>query len=251
MNLNIDYRTRCYESYFSQHWQYDHEDSQETYDRCAKVNKIQYNKFLPQNKEAKILDIACGAGHFLYFLQKTGYLNSSGIDISKEMLEHASKMGVKNIQHADLFKYLTAYNQHFDLIIANDIIEHLNKNEVLRLLDLIYSSLDPEGCVLITCPNAQSLFGNSARFCCFTHEQAFTPTSMSQVMRICNFREVQIIGLKPIAYDLRSSIRLMLWLCIQKLLKAYLIIERGTGRGCDLDRTVEYRLLVVGKKRPE
>ena len=245
----MNYRERCYQTYVSTKWQYTHSLTKKEYNLFSKVSEKRFKGIVPEDKDAKIIDAACGTGHFLYFLQKEGYTNTLGIDLSEEQLEMAAKMGVENLQKADLFEYLPQHPQNFDMIAANDIIEHLKKDEVLKLLDLIYQSLKPGGQALIATLNTQSLFGNTTLFCDFTHEQGFTPKSLSQVMRVCNFQDVVVYGEKPIVHDLRSAVRAGLWWCTKRLLKAYLTIERGTGRGMwKHDNILEPRIFAVGEK---
>ncbi len=244
-----DYRERCYNSFISLHWGFSHNFSIKTFEHYAKVARKRFQVFMPPDKEAKIIDIACGAGHFLYFLQKEGYTNTLGIDLGEEQLEVAKNVGVKNLHKADLFQYLKEYPQSFDMIIANDIIEHLRKDEVLNFLDLIHNSLLPNGRVLISTINAQSLFGAKVVFVDFTHEQGFTQVSLSQVMRVCNFMDVKVYGEKPVVHDFRSALRAGAWWCVDKLLKAYVTIERGTGRGLWKHQDIfEPRIFTVGRK---
>ena len=160
----MNYRERCYQTYVSTKWQYTHSLTKKEYNLFSKVSEKRFKGILPEDKDAKIIDAACGTGHFLYFLQKEGYTNTLGIDLSEEQLEMAAKMGVENLQKADLFEYLPQHPQNFDMIAANDIIEHLKKDEVLKLLDLIYQSLKPGGQALIATLNTQSLFGTQHFF---------------------------------------------------------------------------------------
>jgi len=249
MNSLQDYRTRCYDVYMSEHWKYSHSFSKEAYDFFSKISSKRFKKVLPTDKNIKILDVACGNGYFLYFLQKQGYVNSTGIDLGHEQLESAHKAGVKNLIKTDLFEYLPEHLQSFDLIVANDIIEHLKKDEVLKFLDCIYASLKPNGKVLLATVNAESLFGCKAMFVDFTHEQIFTPISLSQVMRVCGFKDVVVYGEKPVIHDLKSAIRSVLWRGLRKLLKIYTAIENGTGRGVWKQSGIfESRMFVVGKK---
>ena len=44
---------------------------------------------LPKNKDAKILVIGCGLGHEVYALNKLGYSNVNGIDISEPQIRIA------------------------------------------------------------------------------------------------------------------------------------------------------------------
>lgn len=245
----MNYRDRFYRSYISTKWNYTHTLSKEEYNLFAKTSKKRFRGIVPEDKEARIIDIACGAGHFLYFLQKEGYGYTQGIDLSEEQLETAKKMGIKNLHKADLFQYLPNHPQSFDMIVANDIIEHLKKDEVLQLLDIIYETLVPGGRVLIGAPNAQSLFGSHMVFIDFTHEQGFTSESLDQVLRVCGFAEVKVYGERPIVHDLRSALRAGLWWHLRQFIKIYVTIERGTGRSLWRYHNIyEPRIFAVAKK---
>jgi 2-polyprenyl-3-methyl-5-hydroxy-6-metoxy-1,4-benzoquinol methylase len=130
-----NYRSRCYKNYVSRYWGKTHKLSKDEFSFVRKIYKKRYSNFIPEDKNTKIIDIACGSGHFLYFLQNEGYTNCSGIDISVEQIEVAKSTGVKNIHQADLFEYLPHHRESFDIIIANDIIEHLKKDEIIKFLD--------------------------------------------------------------------------------------------------------------------
>lgn len=227
-----DYRARCYAAYNSTQWQYTHSSTDvREYQFLAKIFKKRYAGILPENKNSKIIDIACGGGHFLYYLQQEGYQQAKGTDYSAEMLAVSRNMGIKNLEQADLFEYLPKHKGEFDVIIANDVIEHLKKDEVLLFLDLIREALKPGGMTLISTLNAQSFFGARTVHIDFTHEIGFTPVSLAQVMRVCGFRGINIFGEKLVIHDLRSWIRAALWRLVKFFLKAYIVIESGTGRG--------------------
>lgn len=249
MKPSHGYRARAYNEFVSKHWNYSHTFSTDAYDLFARVARKRFYGIIPDSKSARIIDLACGAGHFLYYLQKEGYTNTRGIDLSKEQLGMASQMGVKNIDHMDLFDFLPAHPQCFDMVVANDIIEHLSKDEVITFLDHIHRSLVPGGHVLICTINAQSLFGAGAVYVDFTHEQGFTATSLAQALRICNFENVEVYGEKPVVHDVQSAIRSCLWWCCKQILNIFVSIQRGTGRGLWKCHDIfEPRIFAVGRK---
>lgn len=245
---HMNYRERCYKAYGLVMGQI-HSYSEEEFEFYLKINKKRYGRFLPVDKTSDILDIACGAGAFLYLLKKEGYVNGHGIDFSKDQLDAAKRMGITNAEEADFFDYLPAHPGKYEMIFANDIIEHLTKDEVLKFLDLIYSALKPGGKAIIGTVNGASLF--SARFVYgdFTHEQCFTPASLVQVLRVCSFENVSIYGESPIAHDFKSRIRKTLWEIMKKFIYFYLSIEGGTGRGLRKQNIVlEPRMFAVGRR---
>jgi 2-polyprenyl-3-methyl-5-hydroxy-6-metoxy-1,4-benzoquinol methylase len=245
----MEYRKRLYDSYVSSHFGHHNTFSPDEYELYSKIAKRRYRRILPEKKDAAIADAGCGAGHFLYFLQKEGYFDLIGIDSSEEQLAVARKAGIHNLLRADLFEYLPKCGRSFDMIIANDIIEHLNKDETIRFLDLVYGALLPGGRVLVSTLNAGVPSGRDIQFSDFTHEQGFTVGSLCQVLRACNFTGVEAWGEKPVAHDLRSSIRAALWACAVFMRGVYAAIEGGTGRGLRKGaRVFEPRIYAVGYK---
>lgn len=247
----MEYRKRCY-AYYSTLWEQMHTGSVKEYELFAKIATRKYKGLLPASKAALVIDVGCGAGHFLYFLQKEGYMCSSGIDVSQEQIDVARQMGVTGVEKADVFDYLGSHVGTYDMVIANDIIEHLTKDEIIQFLDLVHSSLREGGRILISTVNASSLFGAAAVYTDFTHEQAFTSTSLNQVLRICRFRNIDIRGDAPVAHDVRSATRVLLWSIIKSVLHAYQIIETGTGRGVWKRKLIfEPRLVAIAERSSE
>lgn len=215
----------------------------------ANIFSKRYREALPADKNAEMLDVACGPGHFIFFLGKEGYKNSRGIDVSKEQVELAVKFGIAGVETADFLEFLPENPGKYDMITAFDIIEHLKKDEVVQFLDLVHASLKPGGSVLIGTMNASSLLGARNVFIDFTHETGFTPESLSQIMRVCGFETVNVRGEGPAVHDLRSAMRALLWGAVKKMLKLYKTIEAGTGRGMFFnDLIFEPRMFALGKK---
>ncbi|MFC1902792.1 class I SAM-dependent methyltransferase [Chloroflexota bacterium] len=239
----MDYRKRVYDVYVSAHFQHLYSLVPEQYEH---LTKVYHRRFLPKDRDAKIIGLACGARHFLYFLQKEGYVTARGIDISQQQVDIARQMGVKNIEVGNFWEVLATSKDEFDFISANDIIEHQRKAEVL---DLVYAALKPRGRILMTTGNPGSLFGAIVAFSDLTHETAFTPESLAQVFRVCGFENVAVYGEEPVAHDLLSAIRLILWKMVKALFQAYLLMEGRFGFGIWRGHViVEPRILAVGYK---
>ena len=52
-----------------------------------------FQRFLPNDNSARILDIGCGCGGFVHFLHKAGYALAEGVDVSKEQVELSRERG--------------------------------------------------------------------------------------------------------------------------------------------------------------
>jgi len=162
----------------------------------AKYYRENYFRSLPQNKKALILDIGCGMGHFLYFLKNSGYKNYIGIDLSRECIEYClkNKLGNKrNVLFVGAQEYLQKTKKKFDLIVMNDVIEHLEKEKIVTVLSLIKLKLKTGGKLIIKVVNsANPITGNSSRYLDFTHTVGFTQESLAQVLRMTGFKKIKI-----------------------------------------------------------
>jgi len=187
------------------------------------------DEHFPKEKNISILEVGCGHGAFGYFIQKHGYKNYVGVDGSASQVAEAQKLNVKNIKYADLVEYLkNTQSNSIKLLIAIDVIEHFNKVELSDLVDEFYRVLSVDGSVITHQPNGASPFGGAIRYGDFTHELAFTHTSISQIFLSSEFSSVRSYEDSPIAHGMKSSIRLFLWnFLIKPVYKIALIIETG------------------------
>lgn len=245
----MDYKTRVYDVYVSAHWRHFHTSTVQEYEAVRRTYRGRFLPFLPKDKDANIIDVACGAGQFLYFLQKEGYHRSRGIDISQQAIDIAQTMGVRNAVVGDLFEVLPHHEGEFQHVSANDIIEHLKKEKTFDFLDLIYISLKPGGTVSMTTDNAGSLLGGRGVFMDFTHETPFTAESLAQVLCVAGFEDVAVYGEAPVVHSLGSAVRAMLWRLVKAFIRGYLLIDGSIGLGIWRRKVIlEPRMFAVGRK---
>jgi len=173
--------------------------------------KTNYLKFLPVNKTARILDIGSGLGHFLAYAKSNNYKNFLGVDISKEQIDHCRKNITKKVQLINnLNSFLKENKNSFDFILMNDVIEHVQKEEIIETLSLVLTSLKKDGKVLIRTVNLKNRWGMAVRYMDFTHTVGFTEESIRQVMLIAGFKNVSLASEIHPTYDLKSFIRISL-----------------------------------------
>ncbi|MDE7131857.1 MAG: class I SAM-dependent methyltransferase, partial [Lachnospiraceae bacterium] len=121
-------------SYFEINFKYrkNLESVKREYRRYYKFFKYNYSKYLPQDKTAKIVDMACGIGETVNSLQKLGYTNVVGVDFDSENIKFCKGQGL-NVKQGNIYDYFKDKKNEFDMIILNDIIEHIEKKNVISV----------------------------------------------------------------------------------------------------------------------
>jgi len=120
-----------------------------------------YKRWLPKNKDARILELCCGTGRLTIPIAKEGY-SISGVDYTSSMLEQAT---VKASEEGLVIEFIEAdirtldLQKKYDLIfIPFNSIHHLYTNEDLFMVfNVVKKHLKEGGLFLFDCynPNIQ------------------------------------------------------------------------------------------------
>lgn len=242
---NDDYRSRIYENYAA-----NFKDTGSAFDEAAaataaRAYRVYLNGWLPSNRNAEVVDVACGNGKLLHCFRGLGYSNLTGVEISPGQIALARQVSA-NVVHQDAVTFLEQNPNRFDLVTGIDIVEHFCKPEVLRFLDQCYSSLNPQGRLVLQTPNADSPWGISLRYGDFTHETGFSPDLLSRLMRLSGFQEIEVreMGPIPFGYSAASTLRYFVWRVIRAGLKVWNVAETGNSGSGVFTRT----FLISGRK---
>jgi SAM-dependent methyltransferase len=200
---------------------------QELKPRKANLTKLIREHF-PKERNASIVELGCGHGALLYFAQNLGYTNLRGFDASPEQVEAARQLGIENVVEGDLYSALDSYpSGSVDAVIAFDVIEHMRKEELLRMVDSVHRVLRPGGKWIIHTVNGESPFASRMRYWDVTHEMAFTRTSIGQLLLSSGFKAVRSYEEAPVPHGVKSAVRFVLWKGIRFAWQGYLLVETG------------------------
>src|SRR5437667_11487666 len=70
------------------------------------VFRKSFSPWLPTSKDAKMLDLGCGYGEFVYVLQREGYARAMGVDRNVQQPEVARRLLVANRSRVNAQEYL-------------------------------------------------------------------------------------------------------------------------------------------------
>lgn len=223
------YRAHLYENYGA-----DFQSAPERFDssaaaRWGRAYDHYLRSWLPESKDARIVDVACGYGKLLYFFRERGYRQIAGVDISPDQVRRAREV-VATVHQGDVLAFLAGHSAEFDLITALDLIEHLTKDEVLRFVHSCFEALRPGGRLILQTPNADSPFGMASRYNDLTHEVCFNPNALGRLLSRAGFRNIEAreLGPVPFGYSVASTVRWCLWQSIRAGVVLWNVVETGS-----------------------
>jgi 2-polyprenyl-3-methyl-5-hydroxy-6-metoxy-1,4-benzoquinol methylase len=181
-----------------------------------------YRRHFPVDSSAKVLDIGIGRGEMLTCMKKWGYQNYLGIDISKSTIDFCSSLGLNCQLVDDTRSFLLEQTDQFSVITLIDVLEHINKVDIVSFLQSIYAALKKDGVLIIQVPNLQSPDSQLHRYNDITHEIGFVEHSLSQVLLAAGFNNIHFVGYEDLIVKtpldlVRKLFRLMHWSFVRRL----------------------------------
>ena len=185
-------------------------------------------KHFSLTKDAQILDLGCGAGLLVHCATQTVYTNMSGVDISPQQVEAAGLLGIEGIRQGDAMNALLALEPVFhDAIVSFDVLEHMTRDEFIPLIDAVRATLKPGGRWIFYTANVEVPFYGRVRYGDLAHEQAFTRTSLPQLLLASDLSRVTCFEDPPIPKRLGGTIRWLMRKLVRLPAFIWLITESG------------------------
>ncbi len=108
-------------------------------------NVYYVEKFMRKFQPKKVLDIGCGDGYL-----EEGYPDLVvGIDIEKDRIDTLKKQGLDNVRVGDATD-IPFEDESFDMVVAKNLIEHLDLEDVFTMLSEVSRVLKPGGHFVVT-----------------------------------------------------------------------------------------------------
>jgi SAM-dependent methyltransferase len=125
---------------------------------------------------ARILEIGCGTGHNLEMLGRFGKVDA--LELDDEARAIAEKRLGRKVMSAPLPGLAGVRRQHYDLVAALDVIEHIDDDEAA--LAAISTKLKPAGKFLMTVPAHQWMW--SAHDVVNHHKRRYSKASLRRLI---------------------------------------------------------------------
>jgi 2-polyprenyl-3-methyl-5-hydroxy-6-metoxy-1,4-benzoquinol methylase len=184
-------KTEAFDSY----WQAP-EDVERGYTSFIQYYRVNYLGRLPQDRQSRILVVSCGPGYFVKLLRDEGYLNVEGIDSDPGKVAHAEKRGLP-CRVAEAFPFLETKTDAYDVMVCEQELNHLTKDETFQFLALCRTALKPGGQLFVYGLNgANPITGAEALAQNIDHFYTFTEYSLTQFLEHSGFKDVRVFPLE-------------------------------------------------------
>jgi 2-polyprenyl-3-methyl-5-hydroxy-6-metoxy-1,4-benzoquinol methylase len=219
----------------------DSESLQEKFVKRHSWYRCLLKEFLPEDKEAVIIDIPCGYGSFLYFLREEGYTNIKGYDLDPEQIRLARLLRLPAFQ-GDVFDVFDQ-KETYSCITSLDFLEHISKDEALNFVKLCYENLISGGTLIVRTPCADGLLGAHDYHNDLTHQWAMTSTVLRHFLKMVGFESVIILDERPQPYSFTNYLRLLVYYPAKLLTNIWL-----TGLGITPPKVYSKSMWAVAQK---
>lgn len=111
-----------------------------------------------------LLDVGCGNGSFIKYIEKQGF-DVYGIDIDSKGIEVAkNKFGLKNVYSMSLDEFSEKFggNLKFDMITCFEVLEH--QTDIKSFISKVSLLLKDDGIFAGTVPNRNRAFADLTRY---------------------------------------------------------------------------------------
>jgi len=142
------------------------------------------------------LDLGCGRGEFLAILREED-IRAVGIDLSPINVDHLLACGF-DVVLGEGVDYLRRADAPLSGIAAFQVIEHLARGELERLVDLAFSRLAPGGCLILETVNPHAPFAMGNFHMDETHVAPIPPERVAFLMQLAGFEDVRILYSTPV-----------------------------------------------------
>ena len=177
---------------YSQHYRKFHADTPEHIDTMADYYGYMLGSHLPAAKTIRILDIGCGMGYAMIALERSGFTNVSGVEVSSEQADSCRAKNLDVEVTNNTVEYLDRAQGTYDVILALDVVEHIPVTEQLTFVGAIQKALTPGGIFICTVPNASSTLAARWRYIDWTHTSSFTEFSLDFLLYNAGFPSVRV-----------------------------------------------------------
>jgi SAM-dependent methyltransferase len=189
---------------------------------------LNYRRFLPEDRNAAIIDIGCGDGDFVRYAQGLGYRNITAVDIDTDALAPLAKLeGVRVIAEPADGSFVQTLPGDYVLIVVKQMIYYLTRREAPAFVAALQDKLADDGVLLVEIYNASLV---SARFTQAKDpfiQTAYNEKGITRLLESQGLTVDELFGAEFGPGSIGRKLYVLIGRLWFKLWRAVLILERG------------------------
>ena len=166
----------------------------------------EFTKLTTSTPSMSVLEIGCGTGLFLRYLNTKGYTEIVGIDIDENLSSSLENIKNTEIYLDDVLSILESKlnNRKFDRIVMLDVAEHMQLDVLVKLLKLLNKNhINKKGRLLLRVPNIESPWGLKMFFGTFDHIIPFSKGRMFELGKMAGWSCLRVCP-QPVGNKIRN-----------------------------------------------
>jgi SAM-dependent methyltransferase len=208
--------------------------------------ELNYSSWLPENRDAAILDVGCGPGRVLAFLEARRYRRLEGFDRDPDAVAAARlRVAVPVVVENDWARFLANRTSAFTLVILKDVIYYVPRDEVVHHLRVVRQALRPGGRVIVEVFNGATFTGPFTAL----KDDAILWTPTEHTVRIflerAGFSGVTVHAHRPPARTVRRRVFNLIARWWRVALRAIYVFERGLAE--ENPRILTTKIIGIGE----
>lgn len=154
-----------------------------------------------------VLEIGCGTGIFLRYLERRGYRRIVAVDTDENLSGALGDLTCAQVHFGDLFEIAERefQGEKFDRIALYDVIEHIETAALFAFMAGLRRFLAPGGKVILRAPNVTSPWGVKMYFDSFDHVTPITPGRVRELAQSTGYAVDGIFAQVPGRWSKRVS----------------------------------------------
>ncbi|NQV55346.1 MAG: class I SAM-dependent methyltransferase [Rhodospirillales bacterium] len=143
--------------------------------------------------DKSVLELGCGTGEFLSYLDAKGVKNYVGVERDADAVAVLPENIRSNTRIADIWDFLgnTDNASSFDHIVLLDVLEHFSPVDGANLLSKLLPLLAKDGLLVVRVPNMASPWGGMNQYADLTHKAAYGPNNLGQLAMASGYRVIK------------------------------------------------------------
>lgn len=155
-------------------------------------------------KDARILEVGCGTGGNLQMLAGFGRVSAFEMDAVARAIASRKTAGLHDIRAGKCPDDIPFKEDRFDLICLFDVLEHIEQDA--ETLTTLRSLLTRDGCILITVPAYQWLYGSHDTF--LHHKRRYSAKHLRLKLAAAGLRASKLSYFNTMLFPLAVAARL-------------------------------------------